>query len=279
MKRYLNLGCGNRLHPDWINVDLSPIASGVIKHDLNRPLPFTENTYDVIYLSHVLEHFERKDGLRLLAECYRVCIPGGVIRVVVPDLEMITRLYLNYLDDALAGNQEAISRHHWMTLEIYDQTVRTTTGGETAKFVRQSSLELTNFLQGRIGVEQYTILRRASFQKESIFTRLVRLSTQPGRLMTYMREGVSQLVMFLLWGKPGLRISKEMLFRRQGEIHRWMYDRLSLSNALGDVGFRRNTIYSATESQIENWNDFQLDIDKDGSVYKPDSLFCEGVKL
>jgi predicted SAM-dependent methyltransferase len=159
MKRYLNLGCGDRFHPNWTNVDLAPRAPGIIKHDLSRPLPFADNEFDAVYLGHVLEHFNQSDGLCLLAECNRVCTLGSVIRVVVPDLEMITRLYLKYLEDAVAGNDDSVYRYNWMVLELYDQIVRTKSGGETAGFIRRSSPELSSFLQGRIGVKQYASLR------------------------------------------------------------------------------------------------------------------------
>ena len=37
--------------------------------------------------------------------------PGGLLRVVVPDLETIARLYLKNLDEAVAGDAEAASRY------------------------------------------------------------------------------------------------------------------------------------------------------------------------
>jgi predicted SAM-dependent methyltransferase len=278
MKKYLNLGCGDRFHPDWTNVDLIPRVPGIIKHNLNQPLPFDNDEFDAVYLSHVLEHFEPNAGLRLLAECYRVCTLGGVIRVVIPDLETIVRLYLKYLDDAIAGNEDAVPRYHWITLELFDQMVRTQTGGETASFVRRSPPELSAFLQSRIGARQYATLRKNVTQREKIFSKLARLSTQPGRLWAYSRRALTQLSMFLLWGRSGLKISNEVLFRGQGEIHRWMYDRFSLSKTLMQAGFKNPIVCSPFDSQIENWKDFNLDVDLDNSEYKPDSLFCEGIK-
>ena len=278
MKRYLNLGCGDQFDLTWTNVDLAPCAPGIIKHNLNRPLPFVDNEFDVVYLSHVLEHFDQDTGLSLLRECYRVCIPGGVLRVVVPDLEMVVRLYLKYLEDAIAGNENATPRYHWMTLELFDQMVRTQTGGGTASFVRQSPPELSAFLRSRIGARQYAALRKTITQREKVFSRLARFSIQPSRLWAYLRRVLTQFSMLLLWGKSGMTISHEVLFRHQGEIHRWMYDRLSLSKALIQAGFKKPIICSPYESQIENWKDFNLDVDLDNSIYKPDSLFCEGTK-
>jgi hypothetical protein len=67
-------------------------------------------------------------------------------------------------------------------------------------------------------------------------------------------------------------------FRRAGEVHHWMYDRVSLRTLLteaGFVGFRR---LSATDSAIPDWDRYRLDEMPDGSPAKPDSLFAEAYK-
>lgn len=67
-------------------------------------------------------------------------------------------------------------------------------------------------------------------------------------------------------------------FRQNGEIHQWMYDRYSLSLILGECGFQEMVKCAANESRIANWNSFCLDIEPNGEVYKPDSLYMEGIK-
>lgn len=66
-------------------------------------------------------------------------------------------------------------------------------------------------------------------------------------------------------------------FRLGGEIHQWMYDRYSLSELLKTVGFENITICSANESDIPDWDRYQLDI-VNGEIRKPDSLFMEAQK-
>ena len=116
-KPKLNLGCGPNAPKDWVNIDgswnawisnhpqvpkvftflrvISKNNAGArwnvrpLVHDLTRPLPFSENSASVIYGAHVLEHLYLADAQRLLAECKRVLVPGGVIRLVVPDLHSI----------------------------------------------------------------------------------------------------------------------------------------------------------------------------------------------
>ncbi len=67
-------------------------------------------------------------------------------------------------------------------------------------------------------------------------------------------------------------------FRLGGEIHQWMYDRYSLSELLNKVGFVDIKVCSAFESEIPNWQNYQLET-INGVVRKPDSLFIEAKKI
>ncbi len=54
--KLLNLGCGDRYHPDWINVDLHSSNPKVLANYLKEILPFEDDFFDVVYHSHVQEH-------------------------------------------------------------------------------------------------------------------------------------------------------------------------------------------------------------------------------
>jgi SAM-dependent methyltransferase len=51
-------------------------------------LPYSDETVDEVYASHVLEHVARADTIATLQEWVRVLKPGGIIRVAVPDMEL-----------------------------------------------------------------------------------------------------------------------------------------------------------------------------------------------
>src|SRR5713226_7089105 len=136
----LNLGCGERCHPDWINVDLTAGRSGVIAHDLAKGIPFSSESADAVYLAALFEHIRRNDAASFLREIYRVLKPGGIVRVGVPDFEKICRIYLEKLEAALAGDKQAVYDYDWIVLEMLDQMVRETSGGSMLGYLQRRPL-------------------------------------------------------------------------------------------------------------------------------------------
>jgi len=116
----IHLGCGTVAPIGWVNVDsaigarlsrgvLKPFArrafsiewpSNIVIHDLSKRFPWPEDTADVIYSSHTLEHLSRETGEHFMAECRRVLKPGGILRIVVPDLKKILDGYQSGSIDA-----------------------------------------------------------------------------------------------------------------------------------------------------------------------------------
>lgn len=65
---------------------------------------------------------------------------------------------------------------------------------------------------------------------------------------------------------------------RIGEKHRWMYDRHNLGLLMNRCGFRDTVFRTAKESGIQGFTQDCLDVESDGTVYKPFSLYCEARK-
>jgi SAM-dependent methyltransferase len=93
MPLQLHLGSGRSPKPGWVNVDLFGDPADLV-WNLDRPLPFEENTVDAIFHEHLLEHFTLGNGLALTEECHRVLKPGGVLRIGVPDTAAYARAYV-----------------------------------------------------------------------------------------------------------------------------------------------------------------------------------------
>lgn len=56
--------------------------------DVAKGIPHADNSVDVVYTSHMLEHLRPGAMEFVLRECHRVLRSGGVLRVVVPDLRL-----------------------------------------------------------------------------------------------------------------------------------------------------------------------------------------------
>lgn len=88
----LELGSWNK-REGWITVDLDSRSDLIL--DLMGPLPFENNSIEQIYSSHLLEHFYFPDMQRLLKECLRVLIPGGLFESAVPNMRPYIEAYLH----------------------------------------------------------------------------------------------------------------------------------------------------------------------------------------
>src|SRR2546421_23040 len=89
----LHLGCGKRYIPGYVHIDAIdfPHVDHVATID---HLSFIEdNSVDVIYNCHVLEHFKRRDLSRVLQEWRRVLKPGGTLRTSVPNFAVVCEIY------------------------------------------------------------------------------------------------------------------------------------------------------------------------------------------
>lgn len=268
MSRLLNFGCGNVFHPGWLNLDAAPSAPAVIAHDLRRGLPYADESFDAVYSSHVLEHFEPSAAAQLLRECLRILRPDGIARLVVPDLEAIARLYLQSLERALAGEgEEAKQRYDWAMLELYDQAVRTAPGGAMGAYLRSAmSEQQAKDIARRIGYEAIAPPPAGA----SVRRRLVNVLSAVRRLAA--GAGVS-----IFLGTEGREALREGLFRRSGEVHRWMYDRYSMQIALESAGFSTIRVCAADESEIPGFAAYGLET-RDGRPRKPDSIYVEARK-
>ena len=215
---YVNLGCGNRLHPEWINIDIASSSPQVIVHDLRRGIPLPDVSCEVVYLSHVLEHFRRGDALTLVRECYRVMRPGGILRVAVPDLETICQLYLTKLQAVLSGDSSRTKDYEWVMLEMYDQAVRERGGGEMLSYLRQYPLPNEAFVYERIGEEGRSIVRSIKSQAIQQFA-VSGWRARLRRLVSRVRICSTRSLVLVSMGRKGVMTLDIGMFRLSGEVH------------------------------------------------------------
>lgn len=92
-KRYLQLGCGDRRIDGFLNTDFYLNRKAEDWIDLRFPLRFSKNTWKGVYAHHCVEHIDYTDAFNLFKEIHRVLEPGGIFRMVVPDLREFLMLY------------------------------------------------------------------------------------------------------------------------------------------------------------------------------------------
>jgi len=259
---------------EWTNLDFVSTGKGVIAHNLLGGIPFKDNNFDLVYHSHVLEHFSKQDGAEFILECFRVLKPGGILRVVIPDLERIAREYLNCLEQGVRDPDDPVlkSNYEWMLIEMYDQTVRNKSGGNMGPYLFQEKIINEDFVFKRIGEEGRSM--RNDFLRRNPKGSGPKVST--GKKLN---NGIKQKLKNYLLTRWGIQLEAHELgkFRLSGEIHQWMYDRYSLTNLLRSSGGDKVRIQDAFTSYITDWISYELD-GKDIVVRKPDSLFVEAIK-
>lgn len=270
---YLNLGCGATFHKDWTNIDFVSNSEYVKAHNLLQGIPFSDNQFEVVYHSHVLEHFPKNKASDFIKECHRVMKPGGILRIAVPDLEKIALNYIQYLNENIDGKKEAEQKYNWTMLELFDQVVRSQTGGEMIEYIKDTTKNNDEFLLERNGKEVKRIMEMYRGDTNSIS------DTTSYPIFTRIKElpkRIKRKLIAVLLGKEDIayQIGK---FRLGGEIHQWMYDRYSLKKLLEANGFKNVQVKIMFDSAIPNWKNFNLD-GEEGILRKPDSLFMEAIK-
>ena len=80
----LNIGSGRKPIEGYINIDRNPNVNPDIVRDVERGLPFGDNTVDIIYTEHFMEHVEPDLIDFIMFEVWRVLKHKGEFRCIVP---------------------------------------------------------------------------------------------------------------------------------------------------------------------------------------------------
>lgn len=119
----LNLGCYDKLLPNYINVDIRSDTKCDIVDNIVRLDTIPDNSCDLIEAHHVFEHLNYTEGITALKNWYAKLKTGGKIRLSVPDIEMACRLYIweqdiKLIRSMLSGSQKHSADFH---LSHYDE--------------------------------------------------------------------------------------------------------------------------------------------------------------
>jgi len=116
----LHIGCGDINAPGFINIDAryQPHIH-IVTSNLQSLDMVPDETADMVYMCHVLEHVSHCELITTVREIRRVLKRGGVYRVSVPDFDKIVSIYHNTGNDVTAverplmGGQDYSFNYHY----------------------------------------------------------------------------------------------------------------------------------------------------------------------
>lgn len=107
----LHVGCGVKYLEGWTNLDIVNDNKVDILDDASLLLSIPDNSCDIIYASHILEHFGRHECVDILSLWYDKLKSGGILRIAVPNFEKVVEYYsktkdLNAIMGLVVGGQK-----------------------------------------------------------------------------------------------------------------------------------------------------------------------------
>ncbi len=119
----LHVGCGNVILPGWTNLDIEKLPGVDIVDDITTLTKIPDNSCDIIYASHVLEHVGRNEFEDVIRIWNYKLKKNGILRIAVPDFEKVITWYqrTKHIIDIVglvSGGQKTKYDYHKM---IYDK--------------------------------------------------------------------------------------------------------------------------------------------------------------
>jgi len=267
--RFLNLACGDIYVTStlWENCDFAPKSKYVKQVNLLGGLPYADNTFELVYCSHYIEHIPKNEVLNFLYECNRVLKPNGLVRLVLPNFENIAREYIKNIDQ---GN---LLHSEFNIVEMIDQCTRSKSGGELIKWYKKTSIDtnLRSYIKYRTGYE----INPNRNKPESFWVKFKNLSLI--KLKFKAQFIFSNIITSLLpsWFQLN-HISKTAT----GEKHLWVYDFNSISDVLKQAGFSLIIEKDSHNSSNSLFPVFPLDVNSDNETRKgAESMYVEAIKI
>lgn len=119
----LHLGSGNKNIPGFINIDIRYLPNVDEVNNIKYLRNYKNNSVDLIYACHVLEHFGRWEYEFVLKRWYELLKDNAVLRLAIPDFEKCCKYYLENGDldqimGLLYGGQDYDENFHYVTFDF-----------------------------------------------------------------------------------------------------------------------------------------------------------------
>ena len=228
----------------------------VYHRDCRQPFDVPDNTFDAVYVFHVLEHLTRKEAQRFIAELSRIMKLGALLRISSPDLAAFARVYLACLEKVAADSSEPnLMNYEWASAHLIDQMVRDTSGGRMKELLEAGRWDPA-FMKREFGDALVGFLERREAPP----------STKSRRSFSFLYWGVIRRLRRWALGTHPQTI---------GESDKWAYDRFSLQRLVEHQGFSDFRVMDYCDSQIDAWDRFRFDASRFGPYPHEPSLYSE----
>lgn len=130
--KLLNVGCGTHYAQGWVNTDVweSETTRPDVKVTIGEPYPFADNTFDAVYLGHIIEHMPWENVVAFMQDMARIAKEDAIFLLVGPDVFKTIKLWhedkqpwwmieavLEHLDRNFQPDRESEewdgSHHYW----------------------------------------------------------------------------------------------------------------------------------------------------------------------
>ena len=240
----LNLGCGSRTHWEWNNIDFSLYA--LLAH--HRQLAKFLNAVSI------LSDFRYQNLLKVDPDIIHWDIGKGLP-------------FEDNVFDALYNSHFITHLDRDIAVDVTRECYRVLKHGGVVRVVVPDLLQIVCLYNDAIDGLKRGDLEANGKYKEAV-DELFELMVRKISVGTGKQNPLVRLIERLVRGD----------INRTGELRRWHYDQYSMGAMLSNAGFRYVHPVGASESRIQGWNRFGLDLNQDGSIYKPGSLYMEGAK-
>jgi len=117
METRLHIGCGDKYIPGFVHIDTRELPHVDYVTPADKLDMFADQSVDLVYSCHMLEHLRRNEVEVVLREWHRVLKQGGILRLAVPDFEKLAEVYLKTKDlkllmGLLVGRQDYPENAH-----------------------------------------------------------------------------------------------------------------------------------------------------------------------